>query len=145
MRITSQPKLRVLLRERLDVHDIFHPAINLQAIAVDDADQVVEVEVSGFHGRFPNLALLLFAVAHEAEDLVLLVVELGSQRDADGDAQTLAQRPGGDFNAGQLEPMRMALIGRAQLAQGHDVLDAGKSRQRQAQGRGWAPCVRWTR
>jgi len=51
------------------------PTVNLQAIGVDDGDDVIQMEMSGFHGASPNLALLLFAVAHQAEDFVLLLVE----------------------------------------------------------------------
>ncbi len=111
----------ILLFQRLDVHDVFHPAVDLQTVAVDDADKVVEIEVAGFHGRFPDLAFLLLAVAHDAEDAVILLVELGGEREADRDAQPLAERTGGDFNARQLEPMRMALKWRVEFAEQRDV------------------------
>ena len=65
----------VFLIQRLDFHHVLHPAVNLQTIGVDDGDDVIQMEMSGFHGGFPNLALLLFAVAHQAEDFVLLLVE----------------------------------------------------------------------
>src|SRR4029077_20160737 len=61
-----------------------------------------------------------FAVAHDAEDLVIVSAQLRSNGHAHGNAESLPQRPSGDLHARQLEPMRMALIWRAQAAkQGH--------------------------
>ena len=111
----------ILFFERLDVHHVFHPAVDLQAVAVDDADQVVELEMARFHRSFPDLAFLLLAVSHDAEDVVIFLVQPGGERDANGDAQALAERSGGDFDAGQLEPVRMPLKRRIQLAQERDV------------------------
>ena len=90
------------------------------------------MEVTGLHGRFPHLALLLFAVAHQAKDLVVLAprffaVDARGQRHAHRDAQTLAERARRNLNARQLEPMGMALVGRAELAQGDDVVERAKT------------------
>src|SRR5208282_909032 len=84
---------------------------------VDDADQIIEMEVAGFHGSFPDLAFLLLAVSHDAEDVVVLLVEFGGLSDAYGNAQALTQRSGGDFYARQLEPVRVPLKRRIELAQ----------------------------
>ena len=70
---------RVLVGERLHLHHVFHPAVDLQAVAVDDGDDVVELEVAGLHRRFPHLALLLLAVAHQAKDLVLLAPSVSTR------------------------------------------------------------------
>jgi hypothetical protein len=122
----------VFVFERLDVHYVFDPAVNLQAIAVDDANQVVELEMAGFHGGFPDLAFLLLAVAHDAEDPVILLVQLSGERDADGDAQALAERSGGDFHARQFEPVRVSLIGRVELAEERDVFFRAEAGEGQA-------------
>ena len=58
--------------------------------------------MSGLHGGFPHLALLLFSVAHEAEDLVLSAVDAGGERHAHGDAQALAERAGETSTPGSL-------------------------------------------
>ena len=123
----------VLFFQGLDFHHFLDRTINLQAIAVDDADQVVEMMVRCLHGRFPDLAFLLLAVAHDAEDLVILPVQLARQSQTDGNAQTLPQRSGRDFHARQLQPMRMTLIRRAQLPQKHNILNRAEAGKCQAQ------------
>ena len=70
-----------------------------------------------FHRRFPDLAFLLLAVSHDAEDVVIFLVEPGGEGNAYRDAQALAKRPGRDFDAGQFEPVWMPLKRRIQLAQ----------------------------
>ena len=72
--------------------------------------------MAGLHGRFPHLSFLLLAVAHDAVDLVLLVIESCCECHAYCNAQTLAQRSRRHFHTRQFQLMRMALIGRAQLA-----------------------------
>ena len=86
-----------------------------------------------FHRGFPDLAFLLLAVSHDAEDIVILLVQLRGQRDAYGYAQTLAERSGGDFNAWQLQPVRMPLIGRIKLAQEHYIFFRTESGEGQAE------------
>jgi hypothetical protein len=124
--------------QRLDVHHVFHPAVDLEAVAVDDADQVVELEVARFHRGFPDLAFLLLAVSHDAEDVVIFLVQLGGQRHADSNAQALAERSGRDFYAGQFEPVRMPLIRRIEFAQQRDVFlraEAGEGKAQIKAGR----------
>ena len=99
----------VFCGQGLDVHHIFNPSIDLQAVAINDRDQVIELVMSRFHCGFPDLTFLLLAIAHDAEDLVTLLVEAGGQRHSYGDAQTLAQRSGRSFHTRQLQPMRMTL------------------------------------
>ena len=123
----------VFCTQRVDVHDVFDQAINLQAIAIHDGNHVIEVEVSGLHRCFPNLAFLLLAVAHDAEDLVLLFIESRRQGESHCNAQPLAKRSRGGFNPRQLQPVRMALIGRTQLAQRDHVVDRAKSRECESQ------------
>ena len=131
----------VLLVQRLHLHHVLDPAIDLQAIAIDDADDVVQVEVSGLHRGLPDLALLLFSIAHQTEDFVALAVQLGRQRHAHGNTQALSQRARGDLNPRQPEPVRVALIRRAELAQRHHVVYGTKARKRQSQiqARGLVP------
>ena len=88
----------VLFGERLNLHHILDQAVDLQAVAVDDGDDVVETEVAGLHRRLPHLAFLLFAIAHQAEDLVPLTGRARCKRHAHRNAQPLPKRAGGDFN-----------------------------------------------
>ena len=122
----------IFFLERLDIHHVFDPAIDLEAVAIDDTDEVVELEVARFHRGFPDLAFLLLAISHDAEDMVTLLVQPGGQREADGDAQTLAERACGDFHPGQLQPMRMALKGRIEFAEERDVFLRTESREGQS-------------
>jgi hypothetical protein len=122
----------VFCGQRLHLHYILHPAVNLQPIDVNDGDDIVELVVAGLHRRLPNLPLLLLAVAHQAEDLVRFLVEPRGQRHAHGDAQALAQRTGGDLDSGQLQPMRMPLKARVQLAQRHHIVDLAEAGEAQA-------------
>ncbi len=89
--------------------------------------------MAGFHGRFPDLTFLLLAIAHDAECLVLLAVELSRQRNPHCDAQALPQRSRRNFHSRQLEPMRMPLERRPQLAQQHHVIHRAETGKRQAQ------------
>jgi len=104
-------KCRVLGGERFYLHHVFDQAVDLQAVAINHGDDVVEMKVAGLHRRFPHLALLLLAVAHQAEDLVLPAIDAGGERHPDRDAEPLAEGAGGDFDAGQPEPVRMPLKG----------------------------------
>src|SRR5208282_6062547 len=113
--------------ERIDIHDVAHPAVDLQAVVINDADQVVELMMTGLHGGFPDLPLLLLAVAHDAERPVIFPVELAGQRNAHGYAESLSQRSCRNLYTRKLEPVRMALISRPQLAQKHDVIHRAKA------------------
>src|SRR5437762_10781126 len=60
-------KTAVLLIQRIDVHDLGNLAINLQAIAVHNSDQIVELIVGSLHRGLPYLPFLLLAIAHNAK------------------------------------------------------------------------------
>ena len=84
------PAERLVFRgDRLDVHHRLGLAVNLQMVVVQDGHDIVELIVSGFHGSFPDLSLLLLAIAHDAEDAVRAAIEPAGERTAHGDAQTL--------------------------------------------------------
>ena len=57
-------------------------AVNLQAVAIDDCDQVVELVVRGEHRRLPNLAFLAFAIAEEGEHAMFVAIEPQARRKA---------------------------------------------------------------
>ena len=106
----------VLVGKGLDVHDFRNRAINLKAVAIHNPHQVVQLVVAGFHCRFPDLSLLLFAVAHEAERPVVLAAQFAGQCNAHGNAEPLAEGTGRDLDPGQLQPMWMSLEGGAEFA-----------------------------
>ena len=121
---------------RFYIHHFCNRAVDLQAIAVDDPDEIIEPVMACGHSGFPDLAFLQLAVAHDAECFVGLSVQLPRQRDSYRDAQSLPQRAGRDLDTLELEPVRMTLVWRAKLAQQYDVV---------VPGMGWEPCARRTR
>ena len=72
-------------------------------------------------GSLPDLALLRFAVADDAEDLVVLVVHLARHGHTDRAGKALTERAGGDINAGAAVHRGVALEHRALLAQGVEL------------------------
>src|ERR1017187_720067 len=125
-------KATIALVQRLDVHHVLDPAVNLQTVAVNDGHQIVEFEVRCLHDRFPDIAFLLLAVAHDAEHRMLAAVEFASQSHADRNAETLSQRSAGDFDARQLQAVRMSLEWRIKLAQSNNVFDGKVSGEGEA-------------
>ncbi len=113
----------VLVDERIDVHDVFHPPVDLEPVLVDDAADVVEAIVPGLHRGLPDLAFLLLAVTHQAVDAVVPLVEPRGESAPDGERQALTERAGRRLDAPELQPVRMALVRSVKLPQAHDVLD----------------------
>ena len=126
-------KAGVLRAKRFHLHHVFYPAVDLKSVAVDDGNDVVQTEMAGFHGRFPNLAFLLFSVAHQAKDFVALSVQSCCQRHAYGDAQTLTQRSRGNLNTRQFVPLWVTLEGRTKLAQRNYIVNGAKTREGQSE------------
>src|SRR5579883_3157668 len=110
-----------LVGHGLDAHDLAHGAVDLAVVVVDDHRQVVELELGRGHERLPDLAFLQLAVAEDAIGPVILLVELGGQRHADGHRKPLAERPRGHLDARQALAVGMALQRAAELAQGHEL------------------------
>ncbi len=81
----------IFVLERIDVHDLAHRAVNLQTVLVDNADEVIELVMAGFHRGFPDLAFLLLTIAHDAERAIALLVELTRESNPDGNTQALPQ------------------------------------------------------
>ena len=99
-------------------HDLLAGAVQLQIVPVHKDDQVVQLVLVGGAAGLPDLALVALAVAQGGVDHVVLAVQLGGQRHAHRAGQTLAQRAGGDVDAGALVHAGVALQGGALLAQG---------------------------
>ena len=81
--------------------------------AVPQASQILVRGAAGL----PDLALVALTVAHRAEHAVVFAVELCGERHADRTGQALAERAGGDVDAGALVHAGVALQGGALLAQ----------------------------
>jgi hypothetical protein len=60
----------VFIRERIDVHHLAHPAVNLEIVLVNNAAEIIQLIMPGSHRRFPDAAFLLLSVAHDAVDSI---------------------------------------------------------------------------
>ena len=107
MVITSQPKLRYFSSSGSTFITSFTQPSICRRLRSTMPTRLSRLNAR-LHRCLPDLAFLLFAVAHDAEIMVIFFVAAAGKRDAYGDAQALAERSSGDFNAWQFEPMRMA-------------------------------------
>ena len=98
-------------------HHLVAGAVQLEIVAVYKDNQVIQLVLVGGIGSLPDLALLRFTVAHHAEHLVVLVIQLPCQRHTGGAGQTLSQRAGGNINAGAFVHGGVSLQHGALLAQ----------------------------
>src|SRR5688572_7139879 len=99
---------------------------------------MVELVVRGEHGGFPDLALLLLAVAHDAVDAPRVSVHAGAERHAAGDGEPLAERSRRDFDPGRVVLARVALEMSLELAEPEQVAErkvAALSHERVDHGR----------
>ena len=130
-----------LVGQGLHGHDLVDPAVDLDAVAVHDGHQVLQVVVVGGHGGLPDHALLDLAVAQHDIGHVVLVVELARQGHTHAHGQAVAQGAGGHVDAGHLVHVRVALENGVILTQGVEdgrvkVAPAG---QRRVQHRAGVP------
>src|ERR1035437_9679096 len=67
------------LADTAERHDLIDPAVELHSIAIYDRDQVVEPELRGGHGGFPNLALLKLTISEQHVGPKVQVIQPGRQ------------------------------------------------------------------
>ena len=89
------------LLERREVEHVARVAERLLAVDVDDRDEVAEPVVGGEHHRLPDRALVALGVAHEHERAPRAARELRGERRARRDREAVAERAGGEVDAGQ--------------------------------------------
>jgi hypothetical protein len=111
--ITCQPKDF----QRLEVENVLHEAVELDAVVIDDRDNVVHLVERSEHRGFPDLPFLDLAIAQNDVHARREPVEFRADRHAEADRQPLAERAGGALESGDKPFVRMALVDRAQLAQ----------------------------
>ena len=92
-----------------------------ERVDVDDGAEVVQLVVRGRVGRFPDRAFGNLAVAEQDVGAIGRADAPRVQRDADGRADALAERAGGDVDEGQPR-RRMPFEIRFELAQLHQLL-----------------------
>src|SRR5579871_191542 len=57
------PKGSPFIRHRRNIHDVFHEAVELDAVVVQDRNYIIDLVKRSRHGRFPDLPFLAFAIA----------------------------------------------------------------------------------
>ena len=102
-------------------HDLFGGAADLQPVAIHDRKEIVQMVIRASHGRFPDAALSLFAVAHDDVDVGVRAGAFGCQRHAHTHGQTVSQRAGADFHTRNLV-VRVADQRAARLREGAQIL-----------------------
>ncbi len=83
---------------RFQVPEVHHLAcwpVNLLAIPVHRADQVVHLVMRGGHHRFPDLPFLKFSITSQHIDQAGIIINLFSNGSPDSHRQSLAKRTRG--------------------------------------------------
>ena len=113
----------VFVRQRLERHDVLGAAVDLDEVAVDDARQVVELELGGRHHRFPVQPALVLAVRRHHVHAPVRVVELRAQRHARALREPFTQRTRRRLERFERYALRVALQPRPELAQRQQFVD----------------------
>ena len=101
--------------------------VDLQIVAVDDSDEVVDLAVAGEHRGLPVLSLLELAITREHEHALRLgTIARSVEREAHGhaarDRKPLAERAGADLYAWAEVAIGMTLQTAAELAERDELL-----------------------
>ena len=116
--MTCQPKARHFSASGSRVKNVFHEAIELNLVVIHDADEVVELVDGREHRRLPDLAFLHFTIAEDDVGARRAAVQTRRQAPCQSRATIPAKRSRGGFKGRDEPHVRMALIDRAELAQG---------------------------
>src|SRR5262249_11385959 len=116
-----------LLDERLEIEDLPHEVVELNAVFIEDHGEVAEAmaglpELRSGHCRLPHLTFLDLSVADDAVHAIRLAAETKAECHPQGNREALAKRARGCFDAGQHRPIGMTLERAAELAQGDQAL-----------------------
>ncbi|MNL01975.1 hypothetical protein D3C87_1224630 [compost metagenome] len=80
--------------QRFDADHVVHLAVELEAVAVDNRDQMFGVVVGRTHGRFPDLAFLHFAVSKHDEHVIDFTGKTLGQAHAQATGESVADGAG---------------------------------------------------
>ena len=91
-------KANILLSQGAKRHNLVCGAINLQAITVNNINQIAQFIFSGKHCRFPNSTFLMLAIRSQTKRITAGV----AQGKAGGKGEALTKRTGRVFNSGNI-------------------------------------------
>ena len=106
-----------------DIHNVLDEAIELNAVVIDDGDDVIELVERAGHGGFPDLAFLNLAISEHAVRAGFAAIEAGNQPHADSEGEALAQGAGGGFEGMDEPDVGVALIDGAEFAEGVELVE----------------------
>ena len=93
---------RPLVRQRPGGHNLLRGAVQLHPVAVNDRNQVVQLELGRGHGRLPDRALVKLTVAEDGVHIVVQPLQPHPQRHTLGGRQADAQRPRRHIHPGRV-------------------------------------------
>ncbi len=131
---------------RAQIAGVAHVAgapVDLQAVAVDDGHEVVQLAVRREHGGLPHLALLALAVAQQREHRLGGAVQLQAGRGPRRDGQPLSERARGHLHAGHLVRVRDGPAAGCPACAAWPAPRAGSSPPGRARRRAPAPRAPW--
>ena len=82
-----------------EVHHLIGGTIDLFLVVIENANKVIDLLGTSIHSSFPDLALILLAIAHQHEDKMRVIVEAFGLCGANSHRQALSKRAGGDTHA----------------------------------------------
>ena len=95
--------------ERLNVHNVLIPAVNLQTVEVNRRAEVIKLVMSGKHYCLPDLSFVKFAVAQKRVDVDIETEIFCAFSHAARNRNSLTERAGRHINAGRQVHVRMTL------------------------------------
>src|SRR5690606_16974239 len=117
---------------------MFGWTVDLLAIVIDRGNEIIHFVVCRIGRCFPNLAFILFAVAHENVYKPVVAVQLFCLCCADRYGQSLTERTGGYSNAWQaFVRRRVSLQSRVDATEGRQLRHVEISRPRERSIPNW--------
>ena len=113
----------IFIGERLERHDVFGAAVDLNEVAIDDRGEVVEFELCAGHHRLPMQSALMLGIRRDDPDVKIFAVHLRAKRHSGALRETFAERTRGRLDRRKRNAFGMALKPRSELPQRQQLLD----------------------
>ncbi len=90
----------ILIGERLERHDVFGAAVDLDEVAIDDRSEIIELELRAGQDRLPMQPALMLGVGGNDPNAKIFAVHLRAKRHADALRESFTERTGRRFDRG---------------------------------------------